>query len=143
MTRPALVIASISALIGVLAGAPAIAHADPLFSKWVGHDSSLQLAPDGTGTLVLGSGAMDTQTWAVTWTQTPNHSQVLTLASLTASAGAPTNKVGDQYNASIDMGPGGQQVLFLRSVADANPADSIRLCMVGEQFPPGQSPCGA
>jgi hypothetical protein len=82
-----LAVASMTALIAILTGPMAIAYADPSFSKWVGHDRSLQLSPDGTGTLTLGSGANDTETWAVTWTQTPNHTQVLTLASLTTSVG--------------------------------------------------------
>lgn len=139
-----LAVAFMTVLIGILAGPIAIAHADPLFSKWVGHDRSLQLSPDGTGTLILGGGASDSQTWAVTWTQTPNHTQVLTLASLSDSVGAGSGaKVGDQYNASIDQGPGGQQVLFLRPVTDPDPSHSTRFCLAGEQFPPGQSPCGA
>jgi len=136
--------AAVRALAGILAaaaallGATAIASADPVtfLDKWVGHDRSMQLSSDSTGTLVIGSGAMDTDQWGVTWKQNPSDSITITLASLTARGGQPQGHVGDQYIATIQPNSAAQQLLYMHKVGAQGQV--ITFC------PPGAaSACGA
>jgi hypothetical protein len=58
-------LAALLAAGALLFGSTAIAYADAVsfFDKWVGHDRTMQLSPDGTGTLTLGDGALNTDQW--------------------------------------------------------------------------------
>jgi hypothetical protein len=102
----------------VLFGGSAIAHADPVswFDQWVGHDRSMQLSHDGTGTLVLGDGALDTDKWAVTWKKNPSDSITITLASLEGRSGPGMGFVGEQYFATIQPDSTGVPVLGMHRV---------------------------
>ena len=73
----------------VMFGGSALAHADPVsfFDNWTGHDRSMLLSQDGTGTLTLGDGALNTDQWAMTRTKNPSDSITIALASLKARSG--------------------------------------------------------
>ncbi len=122
-------------------GGMAIAYADAVsfFDKWVGHDRTMQLSPDGTGTLTLGDGALNTDQWGVTWKQNPSDSITITLASLVARTGPGMGNVGDQYIATIQPNSDGQQLLYMHPVGPQGQV--ISFCTEAEQA--ANSPCGA
>lgn len=107
----------------VLFGGSAIAHADPVswFDQWVGHDRSLQLSHDGTGTLVLGDGALDTDNWAVTWKKNPSDSITITLQKLVSRSGPGMGHVGQQYFATIQPDSSGVPVLGMHQINPMRP----------------------
>ena len=78
--------------------------------------SSLQLSMNGTGTLVLGDGALNTDAWTVTWTKNPSDSITITLASLLGRSGPGMGNVGDQYIATIQPDAAGNQLLYMHRV---------------------------
>jgi LysM repeat protein len=86
------------------------------FDYWIAHDSSMQLSENGTGTLILGDGAFNTDKWAVTWTKNPSDSITITLASLLGRNGPGMGNVGDQYIATIQPDATGIQRLFMHRV---------------------------
>lgn len=83
------------------------------FDQWIAHDSQLQLAEGGTGTLTIGDGAMNTDQWAVTWKKNPSDSVTITLATLNARSGPGMGNVGDQYIATIQPDGTGFQLLYM------------------------------
>jgi hypothetical protein len=116
----------------VLFGGCAVAHADPVtfFDQWVAHDSSMQLSHDGSGTLIMGDGALNTDRWSVTWTKNPSDSITITLASLAGRSGPGMGKVGDQYIATIQPDSAGDQVLHMHKI---NPnGRAITFCTMAE-----------
>ena len=116
----------------VLFGGSAVAHADPVsfFDQWVGHDRSLQLSHDGTGKLVLGDGALDTDSWALTWKKNPSDSITITLASLVGRSGPGMGNVGDQYIATIQPDSTGVPTLGMHRVNP--PGKSYMFCTLPE-----------
>lgn len=108
-------VAGVLAIAAILFGGSALAHAEPVtfFSQWVAHDSTMQLSHDGTGTLILGDGALNTDQWSVTWKKNPADSITVTLASLVGRSGPGMGKVGDQYIATIQPDSAGNQVLYM------------------------------
>jgi spore coat assembly protein SafA len=86
------------------------------FDHWIAHDCSLQLSMNGTGTLVLGDGALNTDAWTVTWTKNPSDSITITLASLLGRSGPGMGNVGDQYIATIQPDAAGNQLLYMHRV---------------------------
>jgi hypothetical protein len=111
-------VAALLAIGAVLFGGSAVAHADPVsfFDQWVGHDRSMQLSRDGTGTLVLGDGALNTDQWALTWKKNPSDSITITLASLVSRSGPGMGNVGEQYFATIQPDSAGVPVLFMHRI---------------------------
>jgi hypothetical protein len=73
-------IVALSAATALIAGA-AVAKADPTdntpmqtargdyVGDWQRHESMLKIAPDGTGTILLGASARDVEKWTIRWTQ--------------------------------------------------------------------------
>ncbi|BBZ37798.1 hypothetical protein [Mycobacterium conspicuum] len=73
-------VGALAAAIALIAGA-AVANADPgdntpmqtargdYVGKWQRHESMMTIAPDGTGTILLGSSARDGEKWTMRWTQ--------------------------------------------------------------------------
>jgi hypothetical protein len=102
----------------IIACAPGIARADEpsLLTEWSGDGRSLQLAPDGTGTLSMVSAASsDGEKWSVTWKGDPNQRVTISLASPISRSGAGLNlKVGDHYVATLQK-PSGYAVLNVDS----------------------------
>ncbi|HZA08426.1 hypothetical protein [Mycobacterium sp.] len=94
----------------IIASGPGIARADEpsLFAEWSGNGRSLKLAPDGTGTLGMVSGASsDGEKWSVTWKGDPSQRVTISLASLISRSGAGLDlKVGDQYVATLQKSSG-------------------------------------
>ena len=86
---------------------PGIARADEplLLIEWSGEGRSLQLAPDGTGTLSMVSPTVpsDREKWSVTWTGDPNQRVTISLASLISKGGSGLGfpRVGDQFVATL------------------------------------------
>jgi hypothetical protein len=126
----------------VMFGGSALAHADPVsfFDNWTGHDRSMLLSQDGTGTLTLGDGALNTDQWAVTWTKNPSDSITIALASLTARSGPGMGKVGDRYIATIQPDSAGNQLLYLHQIGTQGQV--IPFCTPAEMSA-ADSPCGA
>lgn len=124
-----------------LFGGSAIAHADPVswFDQWVGHDRSLQLSHDGTGTLILGNGVRDTDQWAVTWKKNPSDSITITLASLLSRTGPGTGQQGEQFFATIQPNMAGVPTLGMHRVNPMGP--NIIFCTMEELRTPGND-CG-
>jgi spore coat assembly protein SafA len=110
------------------------------FDYWVAHDCSMQLSEDGTGTLVLGDGALNTDKWAVTWTKNPSDSITITLASLVGRSGPGMGNVGDQYIATIQPDAAGNQLLYMHRVGTEGQV--ITFATGAELSTPG-SPSGA
>jgi hypothetical protein len=106
-----------------LFGGSAVAHADPVsfFDQWVGHDRSMQLSHDGTGTLILGNGALNTDRWAVTWKKNPSDSITITLASLVSGSGPQIGYAGERYFATIQPDSSGVPVLGMHTVNPMGP----------------------
>ena len=125
-------------------GGSAVAHADPLgfFDQWFAHDSSMQLSRDGTGTLVLGDGVLNTDQWAVTWVKNPSDSITITLATLKSRSGPGMGNAGDQYFATIQPDPAGEQVLYMHPTPMGAPGHAMTFCTLAEArvAAPG-SPC--
>jgi hypothetical protein len=86
------------------------------FDQWIAHDSSMQLSQSGTGTLVIGDGALNTDTYSVTWQKNPSDSITITIAAVTARSGPGISNVGDKYIATIQPDPSGFQLLYLHPV---------------------------
>jgi spore coat assembly protein SafA len=110
------------------------------FDYWVAHDCSMQLSEDGTGTLVLGDGALNTDKWAVTWTKNPGDSITITLASLVGRSGPGMGNVGDQYIATIQPDAAGNQLLYMHRAGTEGQV--ITFATGAELSTPG-SPSGA
>jgi hypothetical protein len=128
-TRIAAALLAVSIALG---GGSAIAHADgpagaysngpvSFFDQWTAHDSQLQLAEGGVGTLTLGEGAMNTDQWSVTWTKNPSDSITITLASLVSRSGPGMGNVGDHYIATIKPESTGFQLLYLHPIGAGQP----------------------
>jgi hypothetical protein len=87
------------------------------FDQWIAHDSRLQLSQNGTGTLTIGDGALNTDQWSVTWQKNPSDSITITLATLIARSGPGMGNVGDKYIATIQPDPSGFQLLYMHPVS--------------------------
>jgi LysM repeat protein len=116
---------------------PGTKHPVSFFDHWIAHDSSLQLSEDGTGTLVLGDGAFNTDKWAVTWTKNPSDSITITLATLLGRSGPGMGNVGDQFIATIQPDADGNQLLFLHRVGTEGQV--ITFTTAGEPSIPGSA----
>jgi hypothetical protein len=119
----AVVVAAAMTLVGgstiANAGGPGGANSDApvsFFDQWIAHDSQLQLAENGVGTLTLGDGVMNTDQWSVSWTKNPSDSLTITLATLISRSGPGLGNVGDQYIATIQPDPTGFQLLYLHAI---------------------------
>lgn len=125
-------VASLAIAGGVLFGGSAVAHADPVsfFDQWVGHDRSMQLSRDGTGTLVLGDGALNTDSWALTWKKNPSDSITITLTSLKGRSGPGMGNVGDRYIATIQPDGSGLQTLGMHRINP--PGKAYTFCTLPE-----------
>jgi len=135
-------VAALLAIGAVLFGGSAVAHADPVtfFDNWTGHDRSMRLSQDGTGTLTLGDGALNTDQWAVTWKKNPSDSITITLATLKSRSGPGMGNVGDQYIATIQPDSAGNQLLYMHRI---DPQGQVfTFCTPAEMSAP-DSPCGA
>jgi len=86
------------------------------FDQWIAHDSEMQLSQNGNGTLTIGDGALNTDTWSVTWLKNPSDSITITIAALVARSGPGISNVGDKYIATIQPDPSGFQLLYLHPV---------------------------
>jgi hypothetical protein len=74
-------IAALTATAAALIAHAAVANADPAgnppmqtargdyVGDWQRHLSAMTIAPDGTGTMLLGSSARDGERWTMRWTQ--------------------------------------------------------------------------
>jgi len=135
------IVAALVVIGALLFGASAVAHADPVsfFDQWVGHDRSLQLSRDGTGTLVLGDGALNTDQWALRWKKNPSDSITITLASLVARSGPGMGNLGEQYFATIQPDSTGSQVLYMHRINP--PGKGYTFCTLPELRASAQ--CGA
>ena len=135
-------VAALLAMGLIVFGGSALARADPVsfFDNWMGHDRSMQLSQDGTGTLTLGDGALNTDQWAVTWTKNPGDSITITLTSLKARSGPGMGNVGDRYIATIQPDSAGNQLLYLHQIGTQG--EVIPFCTPAEMSAAG-SPCGA
>jgi hypothetical protein len=108
--------ALLAASVPALADGPAGANSQgpvSFFDKWIAHDSQLQLSDNGTGTLTIGDGALNTDQWSVTWKKNPSDSISITLATLLGRSGPGMGNVGDQYIATIQPDGTGFQLLYL------------------------------
>jgi hypothetical protein len=86
------------------------------FDQWIAHDSEMQLSQNGNGTLTIGDGALNTDTWSVTWLKNPSDSITITIAALVSRSGPGISNVGDKYIATIQPDPSGFQLLYLHPV---------------------------
>lgn len=125
-------VASLAIAGGVFFGGSAVAHADPVgfFDQWVGHDRSIQLFHDGTGKLVLGDGALNTDSWALTWRKNPSDSVTITLKSLIGRSGPGMGNVGDQYIATIQPDRSGLQTFGMHRINP--PGKAYTFCTLPE-----------
>ncbi|WP_163645872.1 hypothetical protein [Mycobacterium conspicuum] len=124
---------------------PTPSASDPLLSRWVGHGRSLQLAPGGSGTLTLASGASTDEVWTVTWNAQGAGRVLITLANRTSSRGGGVGlNEGEQYIAALQTSPLGEQLLhFVKSTESVDdPSRGFFFCTPAQQARP-QSPCGA
>ena len=55
--------------------------------RWQRHGSYLDLEPDGTGTILIGNGAVDGEKWSLTWAPT-DHDIVITVGPQISKSGA-------------------------------------------------------
>lgn len=62
-------------------------NASVFFGTWTRHASHLELTSDLTGTLVMGSGAVDVETWTVTWWSPKQNEISMTLGSQISKTG--------------------------------------------------------
>lgn len=72
---------ALTAAAAALIASTAVAHADPsdtppmqpargdYVGGWQRHESMMTIAPDGTGTILIGSSARDGEKWAMRWTR--------------------------------------------------------------------------
>ncbi|WP_461665616.1 SPOR domain-containing protein [Gordonia sputi] len=62
-------------------------NASVFFGTWTRHASHLELTSDLTGTLVMGSGAVDVESWTVTWWSPKQNEISMTLGSQISKTG--------------------------------------------------------
>ncbi|ORV32606.1 hypothetical protein AWC00_28330 [Mycobacterium conspicuum] len=121
-----------------LAGA-AVANADPgdppmqpargdYVGDWQRHLSMLTIAPDGTGTILLGSSARDGEKWTLRWTQDDGAGLAIRLAQRIGSWGdGLEGDINEQtaWMARLVVSPDGVTVLHLaHSDAELTNADA-------------------
>ena len=103
------------------------------------HESTLDLASDGTGTLVMGADGVDVETWAVTW-QPTDPGVAITLGRRTALYGRGLEaglQPGQTFSARFTTGETGNRVLQTGPIGPQ--IDDQIWCSIG-----GPSPeCGA
>ncbi|OBG27152.1 hypothetical protein [Mycobacterium sp. E3198] len=125
----------------IIAGA-AVANADPpvvpsiqasrgdYVGDWQRHLSAMTIAPDGTGTIVLGSSARDGERWTIRWTQGDGPGLAIRLVQRIGAWGAGLDgDINEQtaWKAELVVAPDGVTVLHLAhsdaELTDANAGD--------------------
>ena len=135
------IVALTSAAAALIAGA-AVANADPAdntpmqtargdyVGKWQRHESMMTIAPDGTGTILLGSSARDGEKWTMRWTQGDGVGLVIRLDQRIGAWGdGMDGTLNEQtaWKAELVVAPDGVTVLHLAhndaELSDANAGD--------------------
>ncbi|OBF05659.1 hypothetical protein A5730_16285 [Mycobacterium sp. ACS4054] len=133
--------ALISAAAALIASA-AVAIADPAdntpmqtargdyVGKWQRHESMMTIAPDGTGTILLGSSARDGEKWTMRWTQGEGIGLAIKLDQRIGVWGDGMNGTLNErtaWKAELVVSPDGVTVLHLADndaqLSDANAGD--------------------
>jgi hypothetical protein len=121
-------IAALSAVITALMAPAAVASADPAENPpmqtsrgdyvggWQRHESMMTIAPDGTGTMLLGSSARDGEKWTTRWTQGDGLGLTIKLVQRIQSWGTGMDgAINEQtvWKAELVVAPDGVTVLHL------------------------------
>jgi hypothetical protein len=121
------IVALTAAATALTAGA-AVADADPgdntpmqtaqgdYVGKWQRHESMMTIAPDGTGTILLGASARDVEKWTLRWTQGDGPGLTIKLDRRIGSWGAGLGgAINEQtaWKAELVVSPDGITVLHL------------------------------
>lgn len=86
---------------------------------WQRHDSSLTLNADGTGSVLMGSGAADTEKWALTWSSTGNGASGTLGAQLSKTgAGVGGLATGTSFTARLGKDANGTTIMFTSGFGD-------------------------
>jgi hypothetical protein len=135
------ILALTSAAVALIAGA-AVANADPAdntpmqtargdyVGSWQRHGSMMRIAPDGTGTILLGSSARDVEKWTMRWTQGDGVGLTIRLDHRIGAWGdgmGGTLNEHTAWKAELVVSPDGVTVLHLADndaeLSDANAGD--------------------
>jgi hypothetical protein len=135
------IVALTSAAAALIAGAT-VAHADPAdntpmqtargdyVGDWQRHESMMKIAPDGTGTILIGSSARDGEKWTIRWTQGDGVGLTIKLQQRIGTWGDGMNgtlNAQTAWKAEIVVAPDGVTVLHLADndaqLSDANAGD--------------------
>lgn len=135
------IVALASAAVALIAGA-AVANADPAdntpmqtargdyVGSWQRHLSMMTIAPDGTGTILLGSSARDGEKWSIHWTQGDGVGLAIKLDHRIGAWGDGMYGTLDEqttWKAELVVAPDGATVLHLADndaeLSDANKGD--------------------
>ncbi|OBG68738.1 MULTISPECIES: hypothetical protein [unclassified Mycobacterium] len=135
------IVALTSAATAFLTGA-AVANADPAdntpmqtargdyVGHWQRHESMMTIAPDGTGTILLGSSARDGEKWTIRWTQGDGVGLAIRLDQRIGTWGdGMDGTLNEQtaWKAELVVAPDGVTVLHLAhndaELSDANAGD--------------------
>ena len=121
-------IAALSAAVTALIAPVAVANADPAdyppmqtsrgdyVGGWQRHESMMTIAPDGTGTILLGSSARDGEKWTTRWTQGDGLGLTIALVQRIQSWGTGADGAVDEqtvWKAELVVAPDGVTVLHL------------------------------
>ena len=86
---------------------------------WTRHASSLDLAGDQTGTLLMGSGALNTEKWSVTWTRR-GMGITITIGDLIVKSGEGVGDIskGETVSGDLSTGAHGGPTLVTKGLGD-------------------------
>lgn len=135
-------IAALTAAAAALIASTAVANADPsdippmqtsrgdYVGDWQRHLSTMTIAPDGTGTILLGSSARDGERWTMRWTQGHGLGLAIRLEQRIGTWGTGLDgDINEQtaWKAELVVAPDGVTVLHLAhndaELTDANAGD--------------------
>ncbi|WP_068184867.1 hypothetical protein [Mycobacterium sp. UM_CSW] len=135
-------IAALTATAAALVVHAAVANADPAdntpmqtargdyVGKWQRHESMMTIAPDGTGTILLGSSARDGEKWTMRWTQGDGLGLTIRLDQRIGAWGDGMDSTLNDHTAwkaELVVSPDGVTVLHLADndaeLSDANAGD--------------------
>src|ERR1700761_8894761 len=135
-------IAALTAAAATLIVGGAVANADPAdntpmqtargdyVGDWQRHESMMKIAPDGTGTILLGASARDTEKWTIRWTQGDGVGLTIRLDQRIGTWGdgmGGTLNEQTAWKAELVVAPDGVTVLHLAhsdaELSDANVGD--------------------
>lgn len=114
----------------------------PFTGKWIGHDRDLTLNADRTGSMLVGSGALDGERWALTWSAGAPTVRFITLTtreSISGSGAGGAMYQGATYSVTQARDSDGIVIMTMRGFHGDSGSDVLTWCRPGS----GSHECGA